>query len=127
MRVFHFEPKQGYSGHDRFTKMLAKLEGTVWIDAERAQIARIHLRLREDMKLLAGLFGKIGEGSEALAEGWSHEDVWLLDKVELNLKARLYFVMRYDRRLVWDYTDYEEFSVRTEERIGPRRTSSSRR
>jgi hypothetical protein len=119
VRVFRFEPKPGYRGHSRATKILARIEGTVWIDPERNQLARLHVRFRENMKFLGGLFGRISEGSEAVAEGFCADDaVWLLDQVEVSLDARFYFLKKYRQQMSFDYFDYQKYSVETEERVG---------
>lgn len=124
VRVFRFEPKPGYRGHSRATKILARIEGTVWIDPERNQLARLHVRFRENMKFLGGVFGRISEGSEAVAEGFCADDaVWLLDQVEVSLDARFYFLKKYRQQMSFDYFDYRKYSVETEERVGSKPSS----
>jgi hypothetical protein len=118
VRVFYFVPKVGYEGHSRATKIFARMEGTIWIDAERSQIAKLSLRFREGLKFLGGVFGRVSEGTEAVAEAWRDGDLWLLDRVDVQLDARLYFLKRYRQHIVLDYTDYEKYSVGTEETLG---------
>jgi hypothetical protein len=124
VRVFRFEPKAGYRGHSRATKILARIEGTVWIDPERNQLAKLHVRFRENMKFLGGIFGRISEGSEAVAEGFcADEAVWLLDRVDVSLDARFYFLKKYRQQMNLDYFDYQKYSVETEERVGSKPSS----
>ena len=92
-------------------------QGTVWIDPVRNQLARLELRAREDIKLLAGIFGRVSKGSEARARGFLDDDIWLLERLELKLDARLYFVKGYRRHITVDYQGYEKFSVTTQERL----------
>jgi hypothetical protein len=120
LRVFRFSPKPGYEGHSRSTKILARMEGTVWIDPRCDQLAKLHVRFRENLKFLGGIFGRVSKGSEASAEGWFDGDgVWLLDEVAVSLDARLYFLKSYRQRIEIDYHDYERYRVETEERIKP--------
>ncbi len=117
LRVFDVRPRSGYEGHSRPTKILARMEGTLWVDPERNQLARVHLRFREDLRLLGGIFGRISKGSEVVAEGSLVDGLWLLDRVEAFLNARLYFLKSYHKRVVVDYDDYRKFTVETEERV----------
>ena len=120
LRVFRFSPKPGYEGHSRSTNILARMEGTVWIDPRRDQLAKLRVRFVKNLKLLGGIFGRISEGSEASAEGWfDGEGVWLLDEVAISLDARLYFLKSYRQQIEIDYHDYQRYRVGTEERIKP--------
>lgn len=123
LRVFRFSPKPGYEGHSRSTNILSRMEGTVWIDPRRDQLAKLQVRFVKNLKFLGGIFGRVSEGSEAAAEGWLAGDpgkeVWLLDEVAISLDARLYFLKSYRQRIEIDYHDYQRYRVETEERIKP--------
>ena len=56
LRVFRFSPKPGYQGHSRSTNILARMEGTVWID-RRDQLAKLQVRFVKNLKFLGGIFG----------------------------------------------------------------------
>jgi hypothetical protein len=121
LRVFRFTPRPGYEGHSRSTKILARMEGKVWIDPSRDQLAKLQVRFVKSLKFLGGVFGRVSEGTEAYAEGWldgaPDEGVWLLDEVAISLDARLYFLKSYRQRIEIDYHDYQRYRVATEERI----------
>ncbi len=120
VRTFQFTPKQGYEPKSRATKILHRTEGTLWVDPEKNQIVKLHIRFREDMKILAGLFGRISKGTEAVAEQRSvGDEIWVLDNLDVTLRGRFYFLKRYNRRLKFDYTDYRKYTVTTEETITP--------
>ncbi|HSF18952.1 MAG TPA: hypothetical protein VLK65_25730 [Vicinamibacteria bacterium] len=124
VRVFDFEPKPGYEPDSRSKKILARLEGRIWIDGGRDQIARLRVRFRENLKFLGGIFGRVSEGSEAFAVGWlAGDELWLLDRIEASLDARLYFLKEYRQEIVIDYSDYERLTVATDESVAlsPRR------
>jgi hypothetical protein len=119
VRVFQFSPKAGYGPHSRATNLLSRTEGTIWIDSQRNQIAKLQMRFRRDMKFLAGIFGRISKGTHAVAVMKPiGDEVWLLDTIELVLKGRFYFLKRYNRRLTFTYTDYRKYTVSTEETVG---------
>jgi hypothetical protein len=119
VRVFRFSPRPGYEGHSRDTKIMARMEGTVWIDPRRDQLARLHVRFRESLKFLGGVFGRVSKGSEALADGsLEGGELWVPDRIEVTLDARFYFLKEYRQRITFDYHDYRKYVVATEERVG---------
>jgi len=129
LRVFRFSPKPGYEGHSRSTKILARMEGRVWIDPRRDQLAKLQVRFVKNLKFLGGIFGRVSEGSEASAEGFFDGEpdepdngIWLLDEVAISLDARLYFLKSYRQRIEIDYHDYQRYRVDTEEQIKPLQT-----
>ena len=115
VRVFRFTPKPGYKGHSRSTKVLARMEGTVWIDAERNQLAKLSLVFTKDLKFLGGVFGRISKGTQATIVGTMRENLWMLDNADVSLNARFYFLKRYRRHITVAYDDYRKFHVETEE------------
>lgn len=119
VRVFRFSPRPGYEGHSRATKILARLEGKVWIDDSRDQIAKLELRFRESLKFLGGVFGRVSEGSHALAVASFTDGLWLLDRIDVTLDARFYFLKKYRQRITYDYHDYQKYTVATKERVTP--------
>ena len=114
--VFRFQPRPGYQPRSRATSVLSKLEGTIWIDPQQAQIARLQVIFREDFKVAGGVFGKIARGSEANASQHRlNDEVWLLDQITVRVQGRLYFLKRYNQIVTASYSDYRKFTVRTEE------------
>ena len=118
VRVFQFKPRPGYKPHSRATKLLHRTEGTVWIDPERNQIAKLHMRFQKDMKFAWGLFGRISKGTEAVAEQ-THigDEIWLLERIDVYLKGRFYFLKQYNRHLTFTYSDFKKYTVSTEEEV----------
>lgn len=119
VRVFHFSPKPGYKGHSRATQILARLEGKVWVDDQRDQIAKLQLRFRESLKFLGGVFGRVSEGSHAVAVASFNDGLWLLDRIDVALDARFYFLKKYRQQITFDYHDYQKYTVATKERVTP--------
>ncbi len=123
LRVFRFSPKPGYRGHSRSTQIFARMEGKVWIDPHRDQLAKLEIRFVKSLKFLGGIFGRVSEGSEASAQAWFNgepeEGVWLLDEVAVSLDARLYFLKTYRQRIEIDFHDFQRYRVNVEEQIKP--------
>ena len=116
IRCFEFSPRSGYKPHSKGTKVLNRLEGTVWIDPKQTQIVKIHIIFREDMKFFFGLFGKVSKGSEAIVEQLQAEDgLWLLKNITASLDARFYFFKKYRRRITYSYSNYQKYTVETDE------------
>jgi hypothetical protein len=119
VRVFRFSPKPGYEGHSRATDILARLDGKVWIDDQRDQLAKLEIRFRKSLKFLGGVFGRVSEGSHAVAVASFNEDLWLLDRIDVSLDARFYFLKKYRQQITFDYHDYQKYTVVTKERVTP--------
>jgi hypothetical protein len=118
VRVFHFEPRKGYEPYSRATGLLSGTRGKIWIDPEKNQIAKLYMRFWKDAKFAWGLFGRIYEGTEAVAEQIHVvDDIWLMERIDVHLKGRFYFLKKYNRQLTFTYTDYKKYSVSTEEHI----------
>ncbi|GMR23316.1 MAG: hypothetical protein BMS9Abin37_1734 [Acidobacteriota bacterium] len=117
VRVFRFTPKPGYKGHSRWTRVLARMEGAVWIDAERNQLAKLSLVFTRDLKFLGGVFGGVSKGTQVTVIGAMRENLWMLDSADVSLNARLYFLKRYRRHITVTYDDYRKFHVETEETL----------
>jgi hypothetical protein len=118
VRVFQFSPRSDYEPHSRATHLLHRTEGTIWIDPQKNQIVKLSIRFREDMKFLAGLFGRISKGTRAVAvQTHVGDEIWLLDHIEVYLKGRFYFFKKYNRRLSFTYTDYRKYTVSTQEKV----------
>ncbi len=118
VRVFEFSPLPGYKPHSRATKLLHRTEGTIWIDPVRNQIAKLHIRFRNEMKFALGLFGRISKGTEAVAEQVHiGDEIWLLDRIDVFLKGRFYFFKKYNRHMTFSYSDYKKYTVSTEEKV----------
>ena len=116
IRCFEFSPRSGYKPHSKGTKVLNRLEGTVWIDPKQTQIVKIHIIFREDIKLFFGLFGKVSKGSEAIVEQLQAEDgLWLLENITASLDARFYFFKKYRRRITYSYSNYQKYTVEMDE------------
>jgi hypothetical protein len=114
-----FSPRAGYKPHSRATQLLSRTEGTIWIDSEKNQIAKLEMHFREDMKFLAGVFGRISKGTHAVALMKHIGDVvWLFENIDVYLKGRFYFLKKYNRRLSYSYSDYKRYTVNTEETVG---------
>ena len=117
VRVFRFTPKPGYKGHSRSTKVLARMEGTIWIDAERNQLAKLSFVFTKDLKFLGGLFGSISKGTQATIVATMRENLWMLSDTDVSLNARFYFLKRYRRHITIAYDDYRKFHVETKETL----------
>lgn len=123
VRVFRFTPKDGYRGHSRWTKILARMEGTVWIDARRDQLTKLSVEFTEDLNFLGGVFGRVSKGTRATVVGTLRDELWVLDNVDAELNARLYFFKRYRQHITVDYDDYRRYQVDAQETLVPTATS----
>ena len=111
VKVFRFKPKAQYKGHSIPTRAFARSEGTIWIDKTRNQLAKLDIRVREDLKFLGGIFGRISKGSYAIITGTLQENIRLFKTVEMSLDERMYFLKRYRQHIAISYENYKKLKT----------------
>lgn len=107
VRVVRFWPRPGFSGApDRMLGAVSRCAGELWVDAESLQIARVRAELVERQNFLAGLFGRLYEGTRADVESRFDGRMWLPERVTLTVDARVFFFRRIRRRVHYDFLDF---------------------
>jgi hypothetical protein len=114
--VFEFEPRPGYKAHNRSESLIQKMTGTIWIDEQAKEIARLEARLLDSFKVGAGILFSVGRGSAFVFEQEKvRNEVWLPSYAEFNASARILF-KGLKLNTVRRFSDYKKFNV--EARIG---------
>lgn len=110
--VFDFEPKPGYKPKKPVEKLMQKMAGAVWVDADAKQIARIEARLIDSYKIGGGLLASIKSGAVFVIEQERlNDEVWLPSYSEFNLGARLFLFVGMTLNQTVKYSDYKRFST----------------
>ncbi len=101
-----------YAYRETTTTEFLRKDGSV----RKAKSEAFQVTPSQDMKLFFGLFGKVSKGSEAIVEQLQAEDgLWLLENITTSLDARFYFFKKYRRRITYSYSDYQKYTVETDE------------
>jgi hypothetical protein len=112
--VFDFEPLPGYKPQKQLEKLMGKMAGAIWVDAEGRQAVRVEARLVDSYKVGGGLLGAIKQGAAfVLEQNRVNNEIWLPTYAEFNLSARaLFFGINFNS--IINYGDYKRFNVNAE-------------
>ena len=105
--VLSYEPKPGkLPQKKRMDRLLNKTTGSLWIDAETFQIARVEFELTERVRLWWGLFGSISQMEGTFMRHPVSEDIWLPERANFYIRGRVFFRSLHVRqKVVW--SDFE--------------------
>ena len=107
MQVVRFRPRPGFSGApNRMLTAVSRCAGELWVDSGSLQIARVRAELIQRQNFLAGLFGRLYEGTRADVESEFDGRRWLPQRVTLTVDARVFFFRRIRRRVHYDFLDF---------------------
>lgn len=108
--VLSFEPKPGKLPVKRTVdRALNKAAGHIWIDTESFEIARIEFELQEKVRLWWGIMGSLSKMSGTFQRHPMPDDVWLPERFDFYIKARMLFRSIHVRQqVVWE--DFEKRS-----------------
>ena len=113
--VFDFRPRPDYRPRNRVESVIARLGGTIWIDVEDKQVARLEARLLRDFKIGGGLIASFRPGAAIVFEQTRlPEGVWLPRFAEFNIAARLFLFSKVELNSTLEYGDYRRFNTRVE-------------
>jgi hypothetical protein len=112
--AYDFEPNPKFQPHSRAESLANKLGGTVWIDAQDVEVARLEARLVDNYKVAAGLLGSVKKGSDLIVEQERvNGEVWLPSFLDFSLDARFMLVKSVHQRIVDHFSSYRRFRVET--------------
>ena len=90
--VVAFSPHPGYHAHNLWARVLEKMSGKIWLDAEEAEILRADAALSGDVTIGWGLVGRINQGTRfELERTRAAPRVWLTQKQVSSYSARILF------------------------------------
>lgn len=110
--AFDFEPRKGFKPKNRAESLVSKLAGTIWVDEQARQIARLEARLVDSFKIGGGLVGSVSPSTAiAIEQEKVGDEVWLPSSEEVNISARLFLFAKFSRNVVTRYSDYKKHHV----------------
>jgi len=112
--AYDFDANPDYKPRTRAETLVSKLGGTVWVDPDALQVARLEARLVGSFKVAGGLLGSVHEGSDVvLAQERVNDELWMPSYVDLNLKARALLLIGVHERIIDRFSNYRKFRVNT--------------
>ncbi|HEU4390708.1 MAG TPA: hypothetical protein VFV34_23085 [Blastocatellia bacterium] len=110
--AFDFEPKKGYKPRNRAETIVSKLAGTVWVDEDAREIARLEARLIDSFKLGGGVLASIRPSTAFVFEQEKVDaEIWLPSYAEVNISARVLLFAKLNRSATLRYSDYKKHHV----------------
>ena len=113
--AFDFEPKKGYKPKSRVENLIKKLAGTIWVDEDAKQIARLEAHLTDSFKVGGGLLASIGSSTAfAFEQEKVDGELWLPSYGEANIAVRLMLLAKFNRSLERRYSNYKKYDINSE-------------
>ena len=109
---YRMEPKKDYKPTSRMTTLFTKVRGTIWVDEQSSQLAKVEGEVTEDISL-ALFLARVNKGSHFMQERYEiASGVWEPTFEQYDFDGRKYF-MTFSIHERTFYTDYK--------RVGPPR------
>ncbi|HLG15713.1 MAG TPA: hypothetical protein VJH03_14600 [Blastocatellia bacterium] len=110
--AFDFEPRKGIKPRNRAETIVSKLAGTMWVDEDAQQIARVEARLTDSFKMGGGLVASISPSTAMVFEQEKvGGEIWLPSFAEANISARVLLFAKFNRSFVRRYSDYKKYQI----------------
>ncbi|MEK6320788.1 MAG: hypothetical protein AABN33_03800 [Acidobacteriota bacterium] len=110
--AFDFEPRKGFKPKNRADEIANKLAGTIWVDEQAQQVARLEARLTDSFKIGGGVLASIGPSTAFVFEQDKiNDEVWLPSLMEANVTARLLLFAKFNRSVERRYSEYKKYQI----------------
>jgi hypothetical protein len=110
--AFDFEPNPAVRPANKSEELAQKLSGTLWVDENAKQVARLDARLLNDVKF-GGFLASVHKGAALTFEQQRiNDEVWLPSFADLNVGFRVLFKGKREH-VVTRYTNWRKFRVET--------------
>jgi hypothetical protein len=118
--IVTFSPRPGYKPVTKGGKVIQKLQGTAWIDAEDRELVRLETRLVDTLGVGPAKVARLQPGSNGYFQRRKvNNEIWLPASARFEGAARLLLVFGGRVEVSSEYGDYKKFSVATEEEVAP--------
>lgn len=109
--VIEATPRPGYQARSRTGKVLAHLQGKLWVDKQNYQLVKAEVEVVGTISARLFLV-RLAKGSRAAIEQtWVNNEVWLPRRVQVSVSARLGLVkvMQIEQEVI--YSEWREFQT----------------
>lgn len=110
--AFDFEPRENVKPKGRAETLVSKLAGTMWVDEDAQQIARLEARLMDSFKIGGGLFASVAPSTAiAFEQEKVSGELWLPSYAEANIFAKVFLFAKFNRSVVTRFSDYKKYNI----------------
>ena len=107
--AFDVNGNPDYKPKKRIDSVIQKLSGTMWVDEQAREIARLEAHFAESVKIGGGLVASLAKGSNFVFEqGKINDEVWLPSYAEVHFSGRVVFV-KLKGNFIDRFSDYRKF------------------
>ncbi len=104
------DPKPGYVGQTRISRMFPKMRGTIWVHQQGYQWLRVEMETL-DAITFGGFLAKLDKGARFNLEQMRvNEELWALRQLNTRVTARA-LLMRFNQGQQIDFRNYRKFSA----------------
>lgn len=104
------DPKPGYVGETRISRMFPKMRGTIWVHQQGYQWLRVEVETL-DAITFGGFLAKLDKGARFNLEQMRvNEELWALRQLNTRVTARA-LLMRFNQGQQIDFRNYRKFSA----------------
>lgn len=105
------EPRPGYKPNSRASSFMSKIHGTLWVDKQDYDWARIDAESLETFTVGLGLF-KIGKGAHMqLEQHRVNDEIWAPKEARMKANAKALFLVGGNFDMQFRFYDYRKYSV----------------
>lgn len=121
--VFDFGPNPNYKPKKLVDKAIHDLVGTVWVDPQAQDIARLEAHLGNSLKIGGGVLASLQKGSAfQFEQARVNNEVWLPSYDEVHIGAKVLLLKSFRVNVIDHYYDYQKFRVATQQKIAAPKT-----
>jgi hypothetical protein len=118
--AFDFAPRAGGRPRNRAESWARKVVGSIWIDEDHKEVARLEGRLTESIKMGGGLLLSLQHGALIVLEQERvNDEVWLPSYVEVRASGRVLLLKGFKFNQTQRFSNYRKFTVETTSQIRP--------
>ena len=106
------DPKPGYVGQTRISKMFPKMRGTIWVHQQGYEWLRVEVETL-DAITFGGFLAKLDKGARFNLEQMRvNDELWALRQLNTRVTARA-LIMRFNQGHQIDFRNYRKFSAQS--------------
>jgi hypothetical protein len=116
--VFDFGPNPNYKPKKLVDKLIYDLVGTVWVDPQAQDVARLEARFDNSVKIGGGVLASVQKGSAfQFEQSRVNNEVWLPSYDEVHVGVKLLLLKTFRANMIDHYYAYQKFHVATDQKI----------
>lgn len=117
--AFDFSGNPNYKPKKEVDRIVQKLSGEMWVDAQASEIVRLEAHFAESAHIAGGVLASVQKGSNfAFEQEKINGEVWLPSYVEAHVEGRI-VIVKLKANFIDRYSEYKKFQT------GSRITSSA--